>query len=510
MNRFFLVLLIFTGITVGFETSGSVELPAAPPELSQIPIDLMMKNAYKSFRQGGHHKLRNFLKQYPEYQLEVVSDSLLDTLLKMPGISRNEFDFFQLNLLQYGHKRKSNPPLACAAIRAAASTVSHKLKDPDLSLELYELALLSRCEGAKATADSLAHFVKHDYAISLLLDVSWPSETDDIKKQHMAKLKQSIIDFPESRLVGKAMEEIASIYYWLRDYGAARSWGYRAMEADPSLVEWEPLQQQLIISDNHIYKKRTLMLFKVGYMLCGLLLVYRMFRSRQGFDVGGTLKKLAWILPVFAVLSALLFWWDSRASIPTALGLTTFTVTPKQSIFPPLVPLSIMDYSFFPFGFIVVGLGLLPIFYAVIYTGVKKDYSRIILFGVLIWLMGTSWSHFFLVKGWDKEMVPAIVFKDGRVYLNDELDSLMLNHPEVLDEKIRKYIEPSQNLELFQFFRDHLPNEFATYKFPEKLYSSDVLLEINRVDSAYRNYTTPLEHLAPTYRDSQLTPSSGH
>lgn len=401
----------------------------------QLNIVEIINDPYAHFRKGTHYEIQKILRDNAKFSFHEISLKQLDSIRNYSIQFEQTINHFMLGLISYGHLRNSAPQKACDIIKNTALVAKTDLGSPKLALEILRLAQLSKCNAIANTIDSLQFFIVNDLELSKLLGITWTDKSHDDKKIYQDELFKAIEKYPHSSLISKAMISICSIFYWFNDYANTKKWGERALKKYPELAKWGPLQDQLQFARNHVWKKRALNTFIFIYVICAVILILRGFQSGWQIDYKWLLKKTIFIVPVFLLLSWVIFKWDSAASVAPSQTLTTFTVLPKQSIFPPIVPLSIMDTTYMPNAFLVLLIGCAPVLFNLLYVAFKKEFSRLRLGFITVIIMATSWTHFFLIKGYDQEMMPEIMFTKSRIFLNADLDTLMLKHPKSLNKK---------------------------------------------------------------------------
>jgi hypothetical protein len=186
------------------------------------------------------------------------------------------------------------------------------------------------------------------------------------------------------------------------------------------------------------------------YVIIGIVLAVRLYTGRFSILWPQFFKRLLYILPIFIVISLLIFIIDFAV---TSDGIIEACSQHRYLLPFPIVPFSIADVTAASQLAVLISLGVLPTVLAMLFTAVNRPYSRIILILVIIGTVASTWTHFLLYTTDERRWNRAVI-SGSHVYLSGELETLLLENQEKV-QQANPEIMKSDNSDLKKFISEH-------------------------------------------------------
>jgi hypothetical protein len=289
---------------------------------------------------------------------------------------------------------------------------------------------------------------------------------------YIALCEKAAIQYSKSSQNSRLFQRIGDAYYELDMLHYATKWEKwygRAISLEPGLKKETPIGYRLQEYARIAFCRNLIYISYSGYLLIGLILLFRIIRNLRSFDMRFFIKKTAIFMMLYAALSVVVLALDLFSLRQTINSISTeqlkenpthfpgAIISPVAGVVAPLFPLGIINS---PKIYIVFILGLLPVLMAVFYSSFQKAYNRwrlstgIIIFSLSLWL------NFIVISGTDELYNSNMILVKSRIlFLGKEPEKLLIVNPTKALRANPAMLE-TKNSDLEIFIKKNFPQGF--------------------------------------------------
>lgn len=426
----------------------------------QEKVERAMREAladpYEFYESGKHQRLIGMVERNGTAMSTVIPVDTLGQLIAGAQRNRNSVLLYVLNLLQGIQSRHDSPERFCSALTTAATTLFERLHDPLTALRLLRLPAVQSCPRVPVSIQRMEKYLKHDRGIDRLLDEPWYDMSERDRRSYARRLADELAAHPETSLRIKALRRIGDVYYNLEMFRDMRTWYRKVVSLDSTLARETPIGYRLQEGGKRIMGDNLRILFIGVYVAVALVLLTRVIRAWGTFDGIFFVTSLGIFMAAYAAMVTIVFAVDARLFPQLADSLKRGVEYPVP-LTRPVIPFTVMDTSILLTAALVCGLGLLPIVLAAFYASFRKPFSRLLLLTLVLLTAVSGWGHFFLCRAYDEFMHPTAIVSHGRVILDGELETLLVEDPRKVLVADPDFTE-AENTDLDIFIEEHLPD----------------------------------------------------